>query len=92
MGIGRTGSGIPQGNISFEQKEITPHDTNNITDNQGNEQLCVLHVDAAGDIKYDDSKGNTATITVAASTLIDWVFIKRLYATDTTATGFVAYF
>lgn len=65
---------------------VTPHDTNELSF-----VTRGLMVGAAGNVKVDGGRGGVAVVLPALQPGVVYPFrVKKIYATDTTATGIVA--
>lgn len=64
---------------------ITPDDSNDLTD------IGILYVGTGGNIKVDGIKGGTAIVlkNIPDGTWLNFIRVKKVYATDTTATDIV---
>lgn len=64
---------------------VTPHDSNDL------EQVTRgLYVGTVGDVRVDMASGATVTLSALAAGIVHPLRVKRVYSTDTTATGIVA--
>jgi hypothetical protein len=67
-------------------ESVTTHDTNNVSDLPFN-----IFVGTGGNLKVLTEDGQTVTLkNIANGTYIDFIKVKRIYRTDTTARDIVA--
>ncbi len=71
--------------VSYTADPITPNDSTTF-----DPPYRSVDVTTGGTVKFVDGRGVTKTLTVASGYMIKCL-VKKIFSTDTTATGFIGY-